>query len=189
MYADSRRNAVLPIDADTETILLDQQNYIDPMSYNSALPDLTREILETDIDYTLDANYLEYTDETETADYNNKTIYGTLYGQYCRPLINLVISSAECGHKLCNVIFFVDFSSPYTYLSKAAAEKLGFQTKTFDIIFNNRKFSANLSHERTTNGTATTIKDVNIIGQNFLSNNYGLVKMDYMQMKFSIQFQ
>lgn len=170
--------------------ILEQNDFIDPQTYDVLLSDINHVLLIGEISELLAVPYLSPV-KVPMEPWKTDTLTGILYGLNMRPMINLVVSSKRFKKDI-NVIFMVDTSSPHMFLCERAMEELGFSDnvpQSFEILFRGMAFPASLTPKIMPDGRAGQFKDVNLIGSSFLTKSRALLLADYGNNEISITFR
>ena len=177
-------------DMNTDTVVLNQENYIDPKAFDVLLSDVNHDILIGEVSERLGVLYLSSPSESLGVTVGPSVIRGILFGSNYRPMVNMVISS-KVHKRPRNIVFLVDSSSPHLYLCDKAMEALGFSDhipKSFDIVFNGMSYPADISPKLLPDGRAGNFQDINLIGSNFLSKAHCTVVLDYPNNEVTLTF-
>ena len=177
-------------DMNTDTDVLDQENYIDPKAFDVILSDVDHELLIGEVSNRLGVVYLSSPPESLAGTVGSSVTHGILFGLNCRPMVNMIISS-KVHKRPRNIIFLVDSGSPHIYLCEQAMVALGFTDhlpKSFDIVFKGKSYPANVSPKVLPDGRTGHFKDINLIGSSFLSKAGCIVLLDYHNNEMTLKF-
>ncbi len=178
-------------DMNTDTEVLNQENYIDPKAFDVLLSDVNHELLIGEVSDRLGVVYLSSPLESLAGTVGPSVVRGILFGSNYRPMVNMVISS-KVHKRPRNIIFLVDSGSPHLYLCENAMEALGFSDhlpKSFDIVFEGMSYPADVSPKVLPDGRTGHFQDINLIGSSFLSKARCTVLLDYPNNEVTLSFR
>ena len=172
-----------------DTLVHDWDDFIDPSVYDIFLPDVSHELLMSEISGRLGVTYLSPA-ENLPKERTLPSVSGILFGANYRPMINLAISSKR--YKKCiNIIFLVDTGSPYLYICEQALEALGFTEnipKSLDVVYRDTHHIASISPKFLPDGRQGHFQDINLIGSGFLKTLSANLFVDYRNNEVTIEF-
>lgn len=152
--------------------------YVDPNQFDLLLTDIKESDLFGSISTALNVNYLELQPQLNAP----SKVYGTLFGIYMRPVINLVISTTRFK-KAVNIIFIIDTGSPCLYICERAMTALGYtdlQPPEFKVVIGTTGFTAHRSHNH--------FADVNLIGAAVYKAFKAKLEIDYNTEEVMMEF-
>ncbi len=155
--------------------LLSVHSEQNPDHFDVLLGDIDEEDLRTEIAEELGIDFL-----SNATSPPRLPVHGFLFGRHSRPMVSL---SVERRTRAVNVFFLVDTGSPYTYLSPASLNELGFKDSlpnSFQPKVHGVKLTAYTSPQD------KHFKDLNILGSDFLRLIRGHVSLNYEDLTFSI---